>query len=134
MFLNPLHLLGTEYVVLLFLVAREARQAVHDEAGNIVETMKPGSWAAGQPGSRAAGQPGSRAAGQPGSRAAGQPGSRAARQPAKALQGPHALHLHRRPFNLGSLAITSLSQTEDAHGTRLQRPFLGVPCKSPGSL
>ena len=55
MFLNPLHLLGTEYVVLLSLVAREARQAVHDEAGNIVETMKP---AAGQPGSRAAGQPG----------------------------------------------------------------------------
>ena len=72
MFLNPLHLLGTEYVVLLSLVAREARQAVHDEAGNIVETMKPGSRAARQPGSRAAGQPGSRAAGQP-----GQPGSRA---------------------------------------------------------
>ena len=56
MFLNPLHLLGTEYVVLLSLVAREARQAVHDEAGNIVETMKPGSRAARQPGSRAAGQ------------------------------------------------------------------------------
>ena len=55
-FLNLLHLLGTEYVVLLSLVAREARQAVHDEAGNIVETMKPGSRAAGQPGSRAAGQ------------------------------------------------------------------------------
>ena len=41
MFLNPLHLLGTEYLVLLSLAAREARQAVHDEAGNIVETMKP---------------------------------------------------------------------------------------------
>ena len=55
MFLNLLHLLGTEYVVLLSLVAREARQAVHDETGNIVETMKQGSRAAGQPGSRAAG-------------------------------------------------------------------------------